>query len=131
MVETHYQYFFYIMGCCSRNGKYPPNYGGMLFLTRGDPRLWGAMQWWNNLSLYYNPVMASGHYELMMPYFNQWNAMVERLRIYARQQWDSEGLFIPETLGFDGPEVLSDDIAKETSDLMLGRKRGTKRARRL
>ena len=122
LVETHYQYFMYVMGACSKNGKYPPNYGGMLFLTRGDPRLWGAMQWWNNLSLYYNPIMASGHYELVMPYFSMYNLMRDRLQIYAKQQWDSEGLFIPETMGFDGPEVLPDHLAKEMSDLMLERK---------
>lgn len=122
LVETHYQYFMYVMGVCSKNGKYPPNYGGMLFLTRGDPRLWGAMQWWNNLSLYYNPIMASGHYELVMPYFSMYNLMRDRLETYARQQWDSEGLFIPETMGFDGPEVLEDDLAAEMSDLMLERK---------
>ncbi len=122
MVEVHYQYFMYVMGACSKNGKYPPNYGGMLFLTRGDPRLWGAQQWWNNLSLYYNPIMASGHYELVMPYFSMYNLMLDKLRIYARQQWDSQGVFIPETMGFDGPEVLPDDLAQEMSQLMLEEK---------
>ena len=122
MVEIHYQYFMYVMGTCSRNGLYPPNYGGMLFLTRGDPRLWGAQQWWNNLSLYYNPVMASGRYELVMPYFSMYNLMLDKLRVYARQQWDAEGVFIPETMGFDGPEVLDDELAREMSDLMLERK---------
>ena len=57
-VEKHYQYFMYIMGCCSENSVYPPNFGGLLFSTRGDLRHWGVMQWWNNLNLYYNAVMA-------------------------------------------------------------------------
>ncbi len=130
LAETHYQYFMYVMGACSKNGKYPPNYGGMLFLTRGDPRLWGAMQWWNNLSLYYNPIMASGRYELVKPFFSMYNLMRGRLETYARQQWDSEGLFIPETMGFDGPEVLEEDLAKEMSDLMLERKPWSEKSQR-
>jgi hypothetical protein len=123
LVEQHYQYYMYILACCSQNSKYPPNYGGMLFSTRGDLRHWGAMQWWNNLQLYYNAVMASGHYELVMPFFSQWNTCFERFAIAARQQWGASGIFIPETVGFDGPEVLPETIAAELRDLMLYRKK--------
>ena len=122
LVEQHYNYFMYLMRCCSMGGKYPPNFGGLLFSTRGDLRHWGAMQWWNNLQIYYNAVMPSGRYELAMPYFSQWNQMYDRLATAARQQWDSQGIYIPETVGFDGPEVLPDEIAKELADLMLLRK---------
>ena len=130
LVETNYNYFMYIMASCSRNGNYPPNFGGLLFSTRGDLRHWGAMQWWNNLQIYYNAVMASGRYELAMPYFKQWNSMYERLAAAARQQWDSEGIYIPETVGFDGPEILPDDLAAELADLMLVRKPWEERSQR-
>jgi hypothetical protein len=123
LVEQHYQYFLYIMGCCSDGGKYPPNFGGLLFSTRGDLRHWGAMQWWNNLQLYYNAIMASGRYELAMPFFNQWNSNFSRYANAARQQWGTEGIYIPETSWFDGPEMLPDDIARELQDLMLCRKK--------
>lgn len=128
LAETNYQYFMYIMGCCSRNGHYAPNFGGLLFSPRGDLRHWGTMQWWNNLSLYYNAVLASGRFELDMPYFEHWNNMFDRLKIAAKQQWDSEGIFIPEVVGFDGPEILPEDIARELSDLMLLRKPWSERS---
>lgn len=122
LVEQHYQYFMYIMGCCSRNSEFAPNFGGLLFSPRGDYRHWGTMQWGANLSIYYNPIMTSGHYELAKPYFNHYFNMRERLAVAAKQQWDAEGIYIPEVVGFDGPEVLPDDIAKELSDLLLVRK---------
>lgn len=128
LVEQHYQYFMYIMGCCSEGGSYPPNFGGLLFSTRGDLRHWGTMQWWNNLQLYYNAVMASGRYELAMPFFNQWNSNFTQYSTAARQQWDTEGIYIPETSWFNGPERLPDDIAKELRDLMLCRKRWDNRS---
>lgn len=130
LVEQHYQYFMYIMGCCSEGGNYPPNFGGLLFSTRGDLRHWGAMQWWNNLQLYYNPVMASAHYELVMPFFKQWNSNFTRYAIAARQQWGTEGIYIPETSWFNGPEQLPDDIAQELRDLMLCRKKWDDRSER-
>jgi hypothetical protein len=123
LVEQHYQYYMYLLACCSENSSYPPNYGGLLFSTRGDLRHWGAMQWWNNLQLYYNAVMASGRYELAMPFFSQWNKCLERFAAAARQQWGASGIFIPETVGFDGPEVLPENIAAELRDLMLYRKK--------
>lgn len=72
--------------------------------------------------LYYNAIMASGRYEIAMPFFTQWNNMRDRLEIAAKQQWDSKGIYIPEVVGFDGPEVLSDELATELADLMLMRK---------
>jgi alpha-L-fucosidase 2 len=121
LVQTHYQYFYYLMACCAR-GSYPFNFGGMLFSPRGDLRHWGAMQWYANLSLYHNPVCASGRFELDAPYFAQLNRNYEKYAIAAKQQWDSEGIFIPEVCGFDGPEILPDTIAAELKDLFLVRK---------
>ena len=40
----------------------------------------------------------------------------------AKQQWGSQGVWIPEITFFNGPEKLPDDIAAELQDLMLARK---------
>ncbi|MCL2478969.1 MAG: hypothetical protein FWF22_05665 [Treponema sp.] len=122
LAEKHYQYYMYILGCCSEGGKFPPNFGGLLFSTRGDLRHWGIMQWWNNLQIYYNSVMASGRWDLIMPYFNLWNRNIETYAAAARQQWGAEGIFIPETSHFNGPEKLDENIAAELRDLFLARK---------
>ena len=109
-IEMHYTYFFYLMESASK-GKYPPNFGGMIFSPCGDYRHWGTMQWWNNLSLYYNPILASGHYELMKPLFSMYGGMEKAARTAARQQWGAEGMYLPEVTWFNGPEELPEEIA--------------------
>lgn len=128
-LEIHYTYFFYLMNSSSK-GKYPPNFGGMIFSPGGDYRHWGTMQWWNNLSLYYNAVQASGHFELMEPLFSFYGGMSEACRTAARQQFDTEGMYIPEVTWFNGPQVLPEDIAAEMRELYLFRRHWEEKSER-
>ncbi|MHC4214644.1 MAG: glycosyl hydrolase family 95 catalytic domain-containing protein, partial [Planctomycetota bacterium] len=121
LVEQHYTYFLYIMGSSSR-GKYPPRYGAMIWSTEGDYRHWGSQHWWFNLRAYYRGLPATNRLELMDPMFSMYSGMYESSAIAARQQWDSKGIFIPETTSFNGLEVLPEDIAAEMRDLYLLRK---------
>ncbi|WP_156889653.1 glycosyl hydrolase family 95 catalytic domain-containing protein [Paenibacillus harenae] len=121
-VEKHYTYYVYLMASNSRSGKYPPNFGGMLLSPRGDFRHWGAMQWWSNLRLYYNAVQATGHYELMQPYFDMYSGMYDSCAKAAEQQWGSKGIYIPETVWFNGVDELPENIAAEMRELYLLRK---------
>lgn len=129
-IEQHYLYFLYLMASSSRRGAYPPNFGGMLWSTEGDLRSWGAQQWWNNLSLYYRELSAANRLELLDPLFSMYSGIIESAATAARQQWDSEGIFIPETVWFNGLELLPDDIAAEMADLYLFRKPWATRSQR-
>jgi len=55
--------------------------------------------------------------------FSMYSGMLDACATAARQQWGSQGVFIPEITFFNGPEKLPDDIAAELADLMLVRKR--------
>ncbi|MEK3916740.1 glycoside hydrolase family 95-like protein [Paenibacillus sp. FSL H7-0331] len=129
-LEKHYTYYVYLMASNSRGGQYPPNFGGMLLSPRGDFRHWGAMQWWSNLRLYYNAVLATGHYELMQPYFSMYTGMYDSCAIAAEQQWGSKGIYIPETVWFNGVDELPEDIATEMRELYLLRKPWEERSER-
>ena len=48
--------------------------------------------------------------------------MYDSCSIAARQQWGSKGIYIPETVAFDGLAKLPDDIAAEMRDLYLLKK---------
>ena len=120
-VAAHWAYFLYLMGSTSR-GAYQPRFGGLLFCTNGDMREWGSQYWWANQGCYYNGVQASGHFELMQPVFDTYTRMYDACARAAQQQWGSKGIWIPETVFFDGPENLPDDIAAEMRDLYLGKK---------
>lgn len=122
IIQSHYMYFLYLMGSSSWGGAYPPNFGGMLWSTEGDMRSWGVQQWWNNLSLYYRELFAANRLELLEPLFSMYFGMYDAAERAARQQWGSKGIFIPETVWFDGLAELPEEIAAEMRELYLFRK---------
>jgi len=120
-LEQGYTYYLYIMGATSR-GAFPPKFNGMLFSTGDDVRRWGSkFWWWNTQTLYWTP-LAANHPELMDPLYDMYSGMLDSAAVAARQQWGSEGIFIPETVDFDGLAKLPENIAAELQDLLLERK---------
>lgn len=126
-LEKHCNYFLYVMASSSR-GKYPPKFNGMLWTTGGDERAWGSQFWWHNEQSFYRALMAANHFELMEPVYNLYSSMYENQEIAARQQWGSSGIYIPETVAFNGLERLPDQIAQELQDLLLERKAWNERS---
>jgi hypothetical protein len=120
-VQEHYNYYLYIMGASSR-GDYPPRFGGMIWKTGGDFCRWGVKHWWHNLSCYYRAVLESNRPELMAPLFHMYSGMYDSCARAARQTWGSRGIWIPETVDFNGMAALPEDIAAEMRDLYLLRK---------
>ena len=128
-VEHHYTYYLYLMAATSR-GAFPPKFNGMLWNTGGDLRTWGAQHWFANLSCYYEALAAANRLDLMDPMYNMYFGMYDAAATAARQQWDSQGIFIPETTYFDGLEKLPEEIASEMRDLYLLRKPWEQRSSR-
>jgi hypothetical protein len=117
-VQQNYHYFLYLMGASSR-GKFPPKFNGMLWNNGGDLRAWGGQHWFANLSCYYEALPAANRFDLMDPMFDMYSGMVDACSVAARQQWGSQGIYIPETVYFDGLEQLSEAIATEMRELYL------------
>jgi hypothetical protein len=120
-VADGYHYYLYLMGATSR-GKFPTKFNGMLWNTGGDLRTWGAQHWFANLSCTYEALYASNRLELLDPMFDMYSGMFDASATAARQQWGSEGIYIPETVWYDGLAPLPDDIAAEMRELYLMRK---------
>jgi hypothetical protein len=120
-VERSYHYFLYLMAASSR-GAFPPKFNGMLWNTRGDVRAWGAQHWFANLSCYYEALFAANRLELLDPVFGMYGGAYGSWATAARQQWGSQGIYVPETAWFDGLAVLPDDVAAEMRELYLLRK---------
>jgi uncharacterized protein DUF5703/glycosyl hydrolase family 95 len=121
LVEASYDYFLYLMGASSR-GAFPPRFGGGLWQTDGDMSRWGSQYWWANTSAYYSNLMPANRVELMDPMFRMYEGMLDAAALAARQQWGSEGIWIPETTFFNGPERLPDELASDLQALVLARK---------
>lgn len=128
-VEQNYNYFLYLMGASSR-GKFPPKFNGMIWNTGGDLRTWGGQHWFANLSCYYEALYATNRLELLDPVFEMYFGMREASAVAARQQWGSEGIFIPETTFFNGLARLPEEIAQEMRELYLLRKPWEERSAR-
>lgn len=120
-IERNYTYFLYVMGSSSR-GDYPVKFNGMLWTTGGDARKWGGAFWGANQSCFYEALFATNHLELMRPMFRMYSNALPSFKAAARQQWGSKGVYIPETVGFDGIPLLPDSIAAEMRALYLLKK---------
>lgn len=120
-VEKNYTYYLYVMACSSR-GRYPTKFNGMLWTTGGDARKWGGRYWGANQSCLYNALLPTNRLEMMDPMFDMYSGMYESCALAAKQQWGSEGIFIPETVAFDGLAKLPENIAAEMQKLYLLRK---------
>ncbi|MDR2627742.1 MAG: DUF5703 domain-containing protein [Dysgonamonadaceae bacterium] len=126
-VMTHYYYFMYVMGSSSR-GEYAPKFNGMLWSTGSDVREWGNLYWGANQSCYYNGLFPANRPELMAPYFKMHTRMYPSLQKAAEQQWGSKGIYIPETVGFDGLPELPEHLATEMRELYLLQKPWSERS---
>lgn len=120
-VESNYIYFIYLMGVTSR-GDYPPHFNGMLWRTTGDMSRWGSQYWSANTLAYYSNLMSANRLDLMEPLFSMYFNMKDACTLAARQQWGSEGIWIPEICWFNGPEPLPENLIQEFQDLFLVRK---------
>ncbi len=120
-VGGNYLYYLYLMASSSR-GQYPPRFGGMLWYTTGDMRRWGSQYWHANTDAYYRDLMPSGHPDLMDPFYSLYFGMYDACALAARQQWGSQGIYIPEVTFFNGPERIPDGLVSEFQDLFLVRK---------
>lgn len=120
-IEKNYNFYRYIMGSTSR-GALPPKFNGMLFISHGDVRPWGAQYWWHNTACLYRGLPGANHIELTNPMTDLYLNMLESCRLAARQQWDSEGVFLGETMYFDGFAPLPGNLVQEMQDLYLCRR---------
>jgi len=120
-ITANYNYFMYVMASSSL-GDFPPKFNGMTWTTGGDARKWGNNYWGANQSCMYNGLFPANRIELMEPMFRMYTAMSPSLEKAAAQQWGSSGIYIPETVAFDGLPELPEDIASEMRDLYLVKK---------
>jgi hypothetical protein len=117
-LERNYTYYLYVMASSSR-GRFPAKFNGMIWITGGDQRSWGGHYWGANQECLYNALPATNRMELLDPMFNMYSGMYDSCATAARQQWGSQGIYIPETVAFDGLARLPEDVAAEMRDLYL------------
>ncbi|WP_314587973.1 glycosyl hydrolase family 95 catalytic domain-containing protein [Paenibacillus terrigena] len=115
---AHFVNFYYLMASCFR-GAYPAKFNGLLFNTDNGKAMWGTEYWIFNDSRAYYGLETGNHSDLLDPFLNMITSNLNKYQTAAQQQWGSQGIYIPETSPFDGPEVLPDNIAASLQNSLL------------
>ena len=102
----------FMMACQSR-GAYPVKFNGGNFTfdykgRNGDYRNWGPGYWYQNGRLYYWPLISSGDYDLLKPWFDMYMNMMELQKDVTKKYYGHDGAFFPETLNFFGLYIQDD-----------------------
>lgn len=112
----------YMLACSSR-GAYPTKFNGGLFtvghdLAAGmknsntnhdaDFRAWGECYWNQNNRLLYWPLLATGDYDLLQPWFNMYVQDLPLAKDRAELYYHHAGASLPETMYFFGLPKLGD-----------------------
>lgn len=102
----------YMMACQSR-GAYPVKFNGgtLTFDYNGnnaDFRRWGPGYWHQNCRLYYWPLVVSGDFDLLEPWFKMYMDMMPLQMDMTRKLYGHGGAFFPETLNMFGMYIQDD-----------------------
>jgi alpha-L-fucosidase 2 len=96
---------------CGGRGNMPIKFNGSIFTVDGDfrgkdmgpdYRRWGPAYWWQNTRLPYWPMLAAGHYEMMMPLFEMYLDALPLARHRVKKHYQIDGAYFPETMYFWG-----------------------------
>ncbi|HWD90864.1 MAG TPA: DUF5703 domain-containing protein [Verrucomicrobiae bacterium] len=98
---------------CQGRGKYPMKFNGGTFTfdyngQNGDYRRWGPGYWHQNTRHLYWPLLASGDFDLMQPWFTCYTNLLGWQMAATSKYYGHGGAFFPETYNFFGLYLLTD-----------------------
>ncbi|HXI72654.1 MAG TPA: DUF5703 domain-containing protein [Verrucomicrobiae bacterium] len=101
------------MEACQGRGKYPIKFNGGTFTfdyngQNGDYRRWGPGYWHQNTRHLYWPLLASGDFDLMQPWFDCYTNMMGSQTAATLKYYGHGGAFFPETFNYFGQYLLTD-----------------------
>ena len=102
----------FMMACQSR-GEYPAKFNGGNFTfdykgLNGDYRYWGPGYWQQNNRLFHWPLIASGDWDLIKPWFDMFMNALSIQTDITKKYYNHGGAFFPETLNFFGLFIQDD-----------------------
>ena len=99
------------MTACAGRGNSPIKFNGSIFTVDAhldgrdydaDYRNWGGPYWFQNTRLSYWPLLASGDFDLLQPYFQMYIDAMPLAQARTKQYFGHDGAFFPETMYFWG-----------------------------
>ena len=83
-------------------GNYPFHFINGVFRATGDATKWSNAYWYWNQRDVYNSFLASNHVDLMNTFNNMYSRNYTALKSYTQTRYGIDGLWVPETMGWDG-----------------------------
>ncbi|MFJ1764839.1 glycosyl hydrolase family 95 catalytic domain-containing protein [Amycolatopsis sp. NPDC088138] len=83
-------------------GNYPYHFINGVFRATGDQTKWSNAYWYWNQRDVYNSFLASNHTDLMNTFNNLYSRNYTALKSYTQTRYGVDGLWVPETMGWDG-----------------------------
>jgi hypothetical protein len=95
------------VNACQSRGSYPAKFNGGSFTfdykgENADYRSWGPDCWNQNTRELYWPLLATGDFDLMQPYFNIYTNMLPLQMAVTQKYYGHGGAFFPETFNIFG-----------------------------
>jgi hypothetical protein len=96
----------YVQACGGR-GTYPIKFNGGIFTVEpkavgrpwnADWRAWGDCHWYQNVRHMYHPMLASGDFEMMKPFFRLYESVRPLCEARAKLYYGADGCYFPETM---------------------------------
>ena len=112
LVSQSYNVFRFLMACQSR-GRIQTKFNGGLFtqpmrqkgkLTHEDARAWGRRYTYQNQRLLYWPLLMSGDFEHIKPFFNYYNNLLPIRKAITKAWFGHEGAYYRENIEPTGGE---------------------------
>jgi len=100
-MENEY-YLATYMTAAGGYGNYPFHFINGVFRATGDATKWSNAYWYWNQRDVYNSFLASNHIDLLNTFNNMYSRNYNALKSYTQTRYGIDGLWVPETMGWDG-----------------------------
>nr|MCU0780073.1 hypothetical protein [Akkermansiaceae bacterium] len=106
------------INACGGRGAYPIKFNGSIFVVDSpfdaDYRAWGGGYWFQNTRLIYWSMLATGDFDLMLPFFEMYRRALPARKLATKTYYGHEGAFFPETMSFWGNYLDQGDLGYGT-----------------
>jgi hypothetical protein len=83
-------------------GNYPLHFINGVYRSTGDKTKWSNGYWYWNMRDVYNSFAASNHVDLLDTFNKLYSRNYTTLKAYTNTRYGIDGLWVPETMGWDG-----------------------------
>lgn len=102
------------MNACGGRGAFPIKFNGSIFVVDNkfdaDYRAWGGCYWFQNTRHSYWPMLTSGDFDLMQPFFDYYMRVLPARKLATKSYYGHDGAFFPETMSIWGNYTDQGDL---------------------